>query len=378
MTKKIVAAMFSFFSKNPSVDELLEKNLPGFYVYDLEHIETKYKEWVDAFPRIVPFYAMKANPHPTIIKTLVRLGAGIDCASATEITTATSCGASNIIFAHPCKIPADIRHTRDITLTTVDSESELVKIAMYHPKCKILIRIQADDPTARHPLGSKFGCEMIDVPLLLGFAQKLQLNVVGVAFHVGSGSSDPKAYERAIQNAKYIYDTFTHFGMTFEVLDIGGGFCGRTSLSRHVVDTINTALDMHFPYQDIRIIAEPGRFFVEKAGTLYVQVIGSKKDVYYIADGVYGNFNPLLTRGDEYKLLDFTLVRTSPELSTELRMSSVFGPTCDANDLLLKDIMIPRMNVGDYLRFNTMGAYSIVGCSNFNGYSPTTFPVYFI
>ena len=364
----------------------------GFYRYNLKHLKQRYDEWVTAFPRIRPFYAMKTNPDKRIIKTLVDLGAGVDCASGYELSLARSCGASpqDIIFAQPCKTPHDIETNTDITLTTIDGESELLKLALLHPKCKMLIRIRADDPTARHPLGFKFGCEMMDVPYLLGLMRELNLQAVGVAFHVGSGSHDPTSYTRAIQNAKYIHDIFPEFGMTFETLDIGGGFCGKTSLDTKVTSTINGAIDMYFPPElGVSIVSEPGRYFTEMVGTLYAQVIGYKyTDTgmhYYIGDGVYGSFNPLLTRGDEYKITQFEVVRTpnntfrNPDASDDerLRLSTVFGPTCDSVDCLMKDVMLPRLYIGDFLRFPLLGGYGVCGSSGFNGYNAASFPVYY-
>lgn len=378
-----------FFSSGPPVEEILDGS-PGFYVYNLKHVEAKYAEWIAAFPRIRPYYAMKANPNEEIIKTLVRLGAGVDCASAREIEVATACGATDIIFAQPCKTPNDIRETREITLTTVDSESELLKLAVLHPECRVLIRIRCDDPTARHPLGSKFGCDMMDVPFLLSLAQELKISVVGVSFHVGSASNDPGAYARAIQDARYIHDTFSNFEMEFKILDIGGGFCGRSPLTTNVIQTITNAIDIHFPPElGIDIISEPGRYFVETAGTLYVQVIGYAHGSpgcikYYLADGVYGSFNPLLTRGDEYKITTYEVVRApnnifkNGEESDAMTLSTVYGPTCDAADCLLKDVMMPRLNVGDYLAFPMIGAYGACGSTGFNGYDASSFSVRYV
>ena len=360
---------------------------PGFYRYDLGHISQRYEEWEKAFPRIRPYYAMKANPNKRIIETLVKLGAGVDCASGKEIKLARECGAKDIIFANPCKTPHDIKTNLDIERVTVDSESELLKMAILNPTCKILLRIRADDATARHQLGTKFGADMMDVPYLLSLAQELKLNVTGIAFHVGSASNDPGAYARAIQNSKYIRDIFPKFNMTFEMLDIGGGFCGKTSLSEHVVSTINWAITMYFPENTVTIIAEPGRYFTESTGTLYVQVIGykdvGKSVVYYLADGVYGSFNPLLTRGDEYKITTFDVVRPPTnifmnplvEMDETKLLSTVFGPTCDAADCLMKDVMLPRLSIGDYLAFPMMGGYGVCGASGFNGYDATAFPV---
>lgn len=86
---------------------------------------------------------------------------------------------SRIIFAHPCKTRADIEYAADhhIEYTTFDTDSELDKIARYNPRFRCVLRIRADDPDARVPLGLKYGASLEDVPSLLQHAQKLGLQV---------------------------------------------------------------------------------------------------------------------------------------------------------------------------------------------------------
>lgn len=53
---------------------------------------------------------------------------------------------------------------------------------------------------------------------------KLKLDVVGVAFHVGSGCKDPYSYRKSIRAAKYVFNIASRMGFNFHILDIGGGF----------------------------------------------------------------------------------------------------------------------------------------------------------
>ena len=80
---------------------------------------------------------------------LSALGAGFDCASEWEADTVLGLGvpADRIVFANACKRPCDIRFAaaKALNLTTFDTESELHKLARWHPKTKALLRIRADD-----------------------------------------------------------------------------------------------------------------------------------------------------------------------------------------------------------------------------------------
>lgn len=159
-------------------------------------------------PRVVPFYAIKCNPEPGVLKLLAAMGTGFDCASKGELETMLKLGVppSRIIFAHPCKRPCDIRYAKEhgIQYTTFDTESELHKIAALNPDFKLVFRMRADDPDARVPLGLKYGAEVSEAPRLLRLAKQLGLQVVGVSFHVGSACKNLATFTGAIEQAREV------------------------------------------------------------------------------------------------------------------------------------------------------------------------------
>lgn len=132
-------------------------------------------------PRVVPFYAVKCHPEPGILKLLIAMGTGFDCASKGELDMMLKMGVhpSRIIFAHPCKRPCDIRYAQEngVQYTTFDTESELYKMAALNPGFKCVLRIRADDPDARVPLGLKYGADVEEGPRLLKTAKSLGLQV---------------------------------------------------------------------------------------------------------------------------------------------------------------------------------------------------------
>lgn len=90
------------------------------------------------------------------------------------------------------------------------------------------MRIKYDDPSALYVLGKKFGADpKTEAEILLKTAKSLNLNVIGVAFHIGSGSKDFTTYTDAIACAKKIFDLGSNLGFNFRLLDIGGGFPGN-------------------------------------------------------------------------------------------------------------------------------------------------------
>ena len=160
-------------------------------------------------------------------------------------------------------------------MMTFDNTDELYKIARLFPGAKLVVRILTDDSKSLCRLGLKFGAPLVTVPALLAKAKELKLDVIGVSFHVGSGCYDPSAFSDAVMRARSAFDMGKEAGYDFTLLDVGGGFEDATF--ERMSATIREALDVYFPQRDhIRIIAEPGRYYVANAFSLATNVIARR------------------------------------------------------------------------------------------------------
>ena len=132
--------------------------------------------------------------------------------------------------------------------------------------------------------------------------------------------------------------------------------------------TLPMLFDELFP-PHIRVIAEPGRYFVCEAFTLIANVfakrkVGNKDEfLYYINEGVYQSFNCLFF--DHVNLVPIVFGKKG---RNELYSSTLFGPTCDSLDCIAKGVLIPELDVGDWLYWKNMGAYTLAASSSFNGF----------
>ncbi|MEQ2187749.1 Mitochondrial 2-oxoadipate and 2-oxoglutarate transporter, partial [Goodea atripinnis] len=256
----------------------------AFYVCDLGDVLRKHLRWARALPRITPFYAVKCNDSQAVVMTLASLGTGFDCASKTEIQLVQSLGVdpSRIIYANPCKQVSQIKYAsaHGVQMMTFDSEVELMKVARCHDNAKLVLRIATDDSKAVCRLSVKFGAPLKACRGLLERAKELGLDVIGVSFHVGSGCTDAETYTKAIADARCVFDMGEELGFNMDLLDIGGGFPGSDDAElkfEEITVVINAALDKYFPVDSgIRVIAEPGRFYVASAYTLVVNIIAKK------------------------------------------------------------------------------------------------------
>ncbi len=158
---------------------------------------------------------------------------------------------------------------------TFDNTDELYKIARAHPGAELVVRILTDDSKSLCRLGLKFGAPLVTVPSLLAKARELNLNVIGVSFHVGSGCFDSNAFADAVARARFAFDMGKEAGYDFTFLDVGGGF--EDSNFETTAAILSVALKKHFPRRDnLRVIAEPGRFFVSTAFTLATNIIARR------------------------------------------------------------------------------------------------------
>ncbi|XP_004396371.1 PREDICTED: ornithine decarboxylase-like [Odobenus rosmarus divergens] len=371
----------------------------AFYVTDLGDILKKHLRWLKALPRVTPFYAVKCNDSRTIVKTLATIGTGFDCASKTEIQLVQSLGVppERIINANPCKQVSQIKYAANNggQMMTFDSEVELMIVARAHPKAKLVLRIATDDSKAVCRLSVKFGVTLKMSRLLLEQTRELNIDVIGVSFHVGSGRTDPETFMQAISDARCVFDMGAEVGFNMYLLDIGGGFPGSEDVKlkfEEITSVINPALDKYFPADPgVRIIAEPGRYYVASAFMLAVNIIAKKlvlkeqtgsddEDesseqtfMYYMNDGVYGSFNCILYDHAHVK----PLLQKRPKPDEKYYSTSIWGPTCDGLDLIVQGCDLPEMHVGDWMVFENMGAYAVAAASTFNGFQerPTIYYV---
>jgi ornithine decarboxylase len=383
------------------IQQIFENNNPttAFYIINLGEIIRQYKLWVNTFPYVEPRYAVKCNPNNVICQLLSLLGAGFDVASKNEINLVKDYvnDIDNIIYANPYKESSSIQYARSIDVDTsvFDSEDELYKIRLYHPKCKLLIRLKVDDQNSLCKFSKKFGADEDESRELIKLAKDMNLNVTGVSFHVGSGCFDATQYYRALEMCSRVFNMGKEVGFTFSMLDIGGGFPGDHSeismkLLKDISEQVDLAIcDFFRPTYYIKnridnicdeetsphltVIAEPGRFFVQSSHTLLVNVIGKKvrknKDngkktfCYSMNDGVYGSFNCIFFDHQKPQILPYN------ERDGDNYESVVFGPTCDSMDTVCENIQLPELAIGEWCFIPNFGAYTVAAASDFNGFS---------
>jgi len=332
-------------------------------------LDRQLNKWKRELPKVTPYYAVKCNPEPNLIKWLAP-HASFDCASSREIQLVCEYAPrSDIVFANPCKKKEDIEFAQEsgVQLTVVDSKEELKKLDDCAWEGSSLIRIMVDDKGSRMPFSSKFGIHLTQALSIYGEAKRLGQKISGISFHVGSGCQDANQYYEAILNSNSLLSLMEPFNYVNNkkdyIIDIGGGFEDHSFA--------NAAASIRRSYgfipHNIELIAEPGRYFAASSHDLFVKVIGKKPAAsgfrYTIDESLYGQCSCIPF--DQAKPRWIRVRGGEPQ--RRKCQGVLYGRTCDGLDLIAVG-EAEELEEGDWLWFPNMGAYGSVTASEFNGF----------
>ena len=359
-----------------SAPEIISKLGPGLPVYCI--YPRAYRAAVEEFTRGFPgrtMYAIKANNAPQVLALLAESGIrDFDCASVDEIRLAReSCPDATCYFMNPVRLDDAARvaatefGTRHFVVDHVDAIPRLV--AEIDPaRSVIFARMAVHHASAMEDLSQKFGATPVEIPPLLDAIAATGAEAA-LAFNVGSGVTSPDGYRHAMQVAR---DVLQASKVQVRLLDVGGGFPRsypgfQVPLLSDYFDVIRDEARSLPLRDDGELLAEPGRALAAPGLSVIVKVLLKKPDRLYINDGMYGSFWELRFKG--HKRYPFRVYRNGEVLAGETRKYRVFGPTCDSSDVLPEPLEIPAdIRVGDYLEFGAIGAYSVSGRTDFNGF----------
>lgn len=367
------------------LQQLAKKHGTPLFVVDHDALRKVYRQFRKHLPRIQVYYAVKANPDPAIVRTLFQEGASFDVASMPEFMIVYENIKrmpakerqqwiwDKIIYANPTKPTETLEELNQYKpLVTFDNLEEIQKIKKHAPNAGLVLRLKVPNTGAMVELSSKFGASPGEAVDLILEAHRVGLTVEGLSFHVGSQTTNYENYVQALNLSANVFKEARDRGYTkMNLLDIGGGFPAPYDDSvkpfATLAKVINTELDRLFP-KDVQILAEPGRFLAAVCGTSVAKVIGKAvregKTCYYINDGVYHTYSGVIFDHCKYPVKAFKKGPTS--------ICSVFGPTCDALDVVSMAENLPELERGDFVYSVNIGAYSHASATYFNGFPPAT------
>ncbi len=338
---------------------------------DCNIVRRQYRALAAALPGVDLHYALKPQPHATVVQVLAAEGAWFDLATNGEVDLVRAAGIApgRCIHTHPIKRDEDIRKALDYGVTTFvfDNPDEIAKFVPYRDRARLLLRLAYRSTDAMVDLSRKFGCDPEGAIALAAMAARAGVIVNGLSFHVGSQVATADAHARAIELFKRLIPEAAARGLPpLEVLDIGGGF------PIDYLQPVQSIGDFCRPIRaalaglpaGTRVISEPGRYICGPAGFCLTTVMGrAMRDGrwwYYLDDGIYGSFS-----GQLYDHSRYPVEPVAPHGGPR-QACMLAGPTCDSIDVIAEDIPMPELAPGDLLLGRQMGAYTNATATDFN------------
>jgi len=362
--------------KFKSVDELVSQLKPEKPIYCIrkKSIQLASTYFRNKFPGKI-LYAVKTNPHPEVLKTIVESGIeNFDVASIQEIKDIRAIDPNaKCSYMHTVKSRESIRDAyfnHNIKTFSLDTKDELIKIIESTNRAsdlELFIRIAVSNEHAEIDLSKKFGALASEASGLLRLT-KQYAKKTGLSFHVGSQCMHPISYVKGISEVGNIIKKTK---IIPDYINIGGGFPAIYP------DLVPQSLDNYF--EEIKkglenlkleklpeLICEPGRAIVAESGSTIVRINLRKKQKLYINDGTYGT---LFDAGTPNIVYPSRIIKTGKIISKKLTAFDFYGPTCDSMDYMKGPFLLPNnIKENDYIELGQLGAYGLTFRTQFNGF----------
>ena len=362
--------------KFKSVEQIINQLKPEKPIYCIRKnsIRSAVKYFNKNFPGKI-LYAVKTNPHPEVIKTIIDSGVEqFDVASIEEIKSIRNFSqTAKCSYMHTVKSRESIKEAYfnyGVKTFSLDTKDELIKIIESTNNAKdleLFVRVAVSNEHAEIDLSKKFGALVSEASALLRLT-KQYAKKVGLSFHVGSQCMHPISYAKGITE---IGNIIKRTKILPDYINIGGGFptiypdLVPQSLDNYFEEIIKSLENLKLEKLP-KIICEPGRAIVAECGSTIVRVNLRKKQKLYINDGTYGT---LFDAGTPNIVFPARLIKNGKIISKKLTAFNFYGPTCDSMDYMKGPFLLPNnIKENDYIELGQLGAYGLTFRTQFNGF----------
>ncbi|EJL57558.1 diaminopimelate decarboxylase [Rhizobium sp. CF122] len=373
------------YAENVPVPEIAKAVGTPFYCYSTATLERHYRVFAKAFSEVdaMVCYAMKANSNQAVLKTLGRLGAGIDVVSEGELRRALAAGipASRIMFSGVGKTPREMDFALEagIYCFNVESEPELEilnqRAVKAGKKAPVSFRINPDVDARTHAKIStgkkenKFGISWERARAVYARAASLPgIEVTGIDMHIGSQITELQPFEDAFKLLRELVSTLRADGHDIHHVDVGGGlgipYRDDNNPPPHP-EAYAEIVKSQLRELNCKIVTEPGRLIVGNAGILVTEVIYVKdggKKTFVIVDGAMNDLiRPTLYEAHHEIRPVVISAANAPRIKAD-----VVGPVCETGDFLALDREMAMPKPGDLFAISSAGAYGAVQAGTYN------------
>ncbi len=372
-------------AEDVSVADIAAEVGTPFYLYSTATLERHFRLFDEALAGTehLVCYAMKAASNQAILKTLARLGAGMDVVSGGEYARARAAGVpgEKIVFSGVGKTRDEMRTalTGGIRQFNVESEPEMEELSAVAQElgvvAPITVRVNPDVDAKTHAKiatgrsENKFGIPISRAKEVYARAAALPgLKVVGIDVHIGSQLTDLEPFRLAYRKVADLTEALRAEGHDIMRLDLGGGLgipYTRSNEAPPLPVEYGQMIKEELGHLGCEIEIEPGRLVAGNAGILVSKVIYVKSGEgreFLILDGAMND----LIRPAMYEAHHDIIPAQEPEAGVEQTPYDIVGPVCESGDTFAKERMMPPLKAGDLVAFRSAGAYGAVMASEYN------------
>lgn len=356
-----------------------------FYCYSTATFERHYRVFSQAFADTdtLVCYAMKANANQAVLKTLARLGAGMDIVSEGELRRALAAGVpgERIVFSGVGKTKAEMAFALESQILCFNVESEpeleaLSEVALSKGmRAPVSIRVNPDVDAKTHKKIStgksenKFGIPIERAREVYARAAALKgLIVTGVDMHIGSQITDLNPFDNATALLAELARDLMADGHKLHHIDLGGGLgvpYREDNEPPPDPEAYAAMIKRHTKDLGLKLIFEMGRMIAGNAGILVTKVIYVKEGAgktFVIVDAAMND----LIRPTLYDAHHDLKPVAEPARDASRIVADVVGPVCETGDYLALDRDMPAVKAGDLIAIMTAGAYGAVQACTYN------------
>lgn len=324
------------------------------------------------------FYAMKANPHPEVLRTLHAKKIGFECVSQEELKCVLGLfpkiNPQDILFTPNFAAQHEYQYALEIgCYITIDNLYLLQQWPQLFSNKSILLRIDPGSGAGHHKFvstagnESKFGIPQSDIEETIQICKNNHIQVIGLHSHSGSGILTPELWESTAVLLSNLMQAFP----SIKIINLGGGLGvadkpGQQNLDLTQLD--NALLAIKARCKNVAFWLEPGRYFVSDAGVILAKTTQCKKKGKVNFVGLETGMNSIIRPalyGAYHEIVNLTHL-----YQEKVGLVHVVGPICESGDTLGYDRPFPKTEAGDIVLIANAGAYGHAMSSNYNLRAP--------
>lgn len=354
--------------------ELMRKYQEPLYVYHAATLESRAQQLLSCTAIDCIYYAMKANSNVDILRYFYQFGLSFECVSWNEVLRVRELfpdiNHQRILFTPNFALREEYANAiKEKIWVTLDNLYPLQHWPEIFRGQQVILRFDPGQGYGHHHYvctggsDSKFGIPLSELETLLALIQQLQITVIGLHAHVGSGILRAQTWQ---ENYVTLTRLLKHFPDA-QIVNVGGGLGIPENAGQHALDmaALNTSLvQAKSAFPALQIWMEPGRYLVAEAGVLLARVTQVKDKNGVVFVGLETGMNSLIRPalyGSYHEIVNLSRQNEQPSMTAH-----VVGPICESGDVLGYSRILPETREGDVFLIANTGAYGRSMSSHYN------------